>query len=65
MQKKKLETLVHPSKRPCVLPVYVDDIKMAGRRESSAPMWARLRRKIELEDPTPQVDRVYLGALRE
>ena len=34
---------------------HVDDIKMVGRKESLAPMWARLRKKIELEDPSPFV----------
>ena len=33
---------------------------MAGRRESLAPMWAILRKNIELEDPIPLVDQVYL-----
>ena len=30
---------------------FVDEIKTVGRKESFAPMWAQLRRKIDLEDP--------------
>ena len=33
---------------------------MVGRKESWAPMWARLRKKTEFEDPTPLVDHVYV-----
>ena len=43
------------------LSVYVDDIKMIGCKESSAPMWRRLRKNLDLEDPTPIVDKVHLG----
>ena len=34
---------------------------MVGRKESSAPMWAKLCPKIDLEDPTKVIDQVYLG----
>ena len=38
--------------------------KMVSRRESVAPMWARLRKMIELEDTNRQVYQVYLGCVR-
>ena len=34
---------------------------MEGRRESWAPMWARLPKKIELEEQTTLVNQVYFG----
>ena len=34
---------------------------MVGRKESSAPMWAKLCQKIDLEDPTKLIDQVFLG----
>ena len=44
--------------------VYVDDTKMEGRRESSPPMWARLQKKIELEEQTTLVNQVYFGRVQ-
>ena len=40
--------------------IYIEDIKMVGRRECSALMWATLRKKIELAASFDQVQ-VYLG----
>ena len=34
---------------------------MWGREESLVPMWARLRKKIYIKNPTPRVDEQYLG----
>ena len=45
--------------------VYVDDVKKVGRKESLAPMLPTLATKIELEDPKPPIDQVYLDALKE
>ena len=33
--------------------VYVDDVKMVGRQESLAPMWAKLKTKFDFGEPTP------------
>ena len=71
----KLMTRSHPSNATCmaarwlvmgrhvVLSVYVDDIKLAGRKESLALM-DMLGGKIELEDPTPLVNQVYSGCIQ-
>ena len=40
---------------------YVDDLKMVGRAESIAPMWKKIRSKIDLDPETALVDHVYLG----
>ena len=45
------------------LSVYLDNIKMVGRKESWAPMWATLRKMIELEDPTPSIDDAFLECI--
>ena len=41
--------------------IYGSDIKMVGRKESLAAIWAKLRKKIDSDDPTPLIDLVYLG----
>ena len=44
-----------------VLSVFVDDITMVCKNASLVPTWARERKEIELEDPIPLVDQVFLG----
>ena len=39
----------------------VDDIKMAGRKQNVAPMWKKLMKEVELEEPTSFLDHVYWG----
>ena len=59
---EKWEATVVPSKSTLVsLLVYVDDIKMVGRKKRLAPMWAKLRKKIDLQDPAPFIGQVYMG----
>ena len=43
------------------LSVYVDYYKMAGKASNLQPMWARLRKHLELEDSVPLHNTVYLG----
>ena len=38
------------------LSVYVDDIKMAGRKRNLEPMWKRLMKHVHLERPTTFLD---------
>ena len=45
--------------------VYVDDFKMSGDREKIAPMWKRLGKNLNLEDPVKLCDNVYLGNNQE
>ena len=47
-----MESLYVHEKRNLFLSGYVDDFKMVGKR---------LQKDIDLEDPTPWIDRVYLG----
>ena len=39
--------------------------KMAGKRETLKPMWAILRRRLDLDDPVPMSGHVYLGCGQE
>ena len=41
--------------------VYVDDIKLAGKKQNLDPMWKLLYKEIELGEPTSFLDHVYLG----
>ena len=42
------------------LSVYVDEIKLAGKKQNINPMW-KLLHKVELGEPTSFLDHVYLG----
>ena len=41
--------------------VYVDDIKMAGRKQSLSPLWKKWMKYVDLDEPTSFLDHVYLG----
>ena len=43
------------------LSVYVDDIKLTGKKQNLDPMWKVLNKEIDLEEPTSVLDHVYLG----
>ena len=43
------------------LSVYVDDIKLAGKKQSINPMWKLLNKEVDLGEPTSFLDHVYLG----
>ena len=51
---------VHRQKR-LFLSVYVDDIKLAGKKQNIDPMWNVLNKEIDLGEPTSFLDHVYLG----
>ena len=42
------------------LSVYVDDIKLAGKKQNLDPMWKLLNKENDLGDPTSFLDHVYL-----
>ena len=44
-----------------VLSVYVDDIKLAGKKQNFDPMWKILNKEVDLREPTSFLDHVYLG----
>ena len=48
-------------KKDCFLSVYVDDIKLAGRKQNPDPMWKLLNKEVDLGEPTSFLDHVYLG----
>ena len=43
------------------LSVYVDDIKLAGKKQNIDPMWKVLNTEVDLGEPTSFLDDVYLG----
>ena len=44
-----------------ILSVYVDDIKLAGKKQNIDPMWKVLNKDVDLGEPTSFFDHVYLG----
>ena len=43
------------------LSVYVDDIKLAGKKQNLVPTWKVLYEEVDLGEPTSFLDHVYLG----
>ena len=41
--------------------MYVDDIKLAGKKRNLDPMWKLLNKEVDLGEPTSFLDHVYLG----
>ena len=41
--------------------MYVDDIKLAGKKHNVDPMWKVLNKEVDLGEPTSFLDQVYLG----
>ena len=41
--------------------MYVDDTKLAGKKQNIDPMWKVLNKEIDLGEPTSFLDHVYLG----
>ena len=48
-------------KKGLFLSVYVDDIKLAGKKQNLDPMWKLLNKEVDLGEPTSFLDHVYLG----
>ena len=49
------------SEKGLFLSVYVDDIKLAGKKHNIDPMWKVLNKEVDLGEPTSFLDHVYLG----
>ena len=47
-------------KQKLFLSVYVDDIRMARKKLNLAPMWKKLIKDVDIEEPTSFLDHVYL-----
>ena len=43
------------------LSVYLDDMKLAGKKQNLDPMWKVLNKDVDLGEPTSFLDHVYLG----
>ena len=41
--------------------VYVDDIKLAGKKQNIDPMWKLLNKEVDVGEPTSFLDHVHLG----
>ena len=41
--------------------MYVDDIKLAGKKQNNGPMWKVLMKDVDLGEPTSFLDHVFLG----
>ena len=48
-------------KEELFLSVSVDDIKMAGKKQNMGPMWKKLMKNVDLDEPTSFHVHVYLG----
>ena len=60
ISKLGISLCAHREKR-LFLSVYVDDIKLAGKKQNLDPMWKLLNNEVELGEPTSFLDHVYLG----
>ena len=43
------------------LSVYVDDLKLAGKKQNIDPMWKVLNKEVALGEPTSFLDHVFFG----
>ena len=41
--------------------MYVDDIKLAGKKQNIVPMWKVLNKEVDVGEPASFLDHVYLG----
>ena len=55
------ECLFVHSEKGLFLSVYVDNIKLAGKKQNIDPMWKVLNEEVDLGEPTSFLDHVYLG----
>ena len=60
-QVSKSECLFVHREKGLFLSVYVDDIKLAGKKRNIDPMWKVLKKEVDLGEPTSFLDHVYLG----
>ena len=45
--------------------MYVDDIKLAGKKQNIDPMWKVLNKEVDLGEPTSFLDHVYWDVLKD
>ena len=57
----KWECLFVDRKQGLFLSVYVDEIQLARKKQNMAPMWKKLMKDVDLDEPTTFLEHVYLG----
>ena len=55
------ESICSSKKQGLFLSVYVDDIKMAGKKQNMAPMWKNLMKNVDLGNTTSFLDHENMG----
>ena len=55
------ECLFVHRKQCLFLSIFVDDIKMDGKKQNLAPMWKKLMKHVDIDEPTSFLGHVYLG----
>ena len=55
------ECLIVHHQKGLFLSVYVDDLKLAGKKQDIDPIWKVLNKEVDLGEPTSFLDYVYLG----
>ena len=55
------ECLFYHAQDKLFLSVYVDDLRMAGRKPALKDMWAKLNKELALEPAVPSLGNTYLG----
>ena len=55
------ECLIVHREKGLFLSVYVDDVKLTGKKQNIDPMWKVLNKEVDLGEPTSFLDHVYLG----
>ena len=57
----ELGTRICKPRKRLFLSVYVDDIKLAGKKQNIDPMWKVPMKEVDLGEPTSFLEQVYLG----
>ena len=52
---------VRSSETRVILSVYVEDIKMTGKKPIVAPMWNKLMKHVDIDEPASFLDHAHLG----
>ena len=60
-ESSKLGMFFFSREKRMVLFVYVDDIKLAGKKENISPTWKILMKDVDLGEPTSFLEHVSLG----
>ena len=57
----QLGMLIRTPSKKLFLSVYVDDVKLAGKKQNIVPMWKLFNKEVDLGEPTSFLDHGYLG----